>query len=1417
MTDKEQQPLNANPDRQANDSLRGYRYQILHSVNAWLDLSDNEVLYLEGAEDFDIASDDVDTTVQVKVSKHNITLRSQEVTDAINNYWKLRADNPNRRVKFRFLTRSKIGTEQGNPFGTGKPGLQVWSRCSGDESTVTKISEFLQSEGKITDDVKDFLKNSSPQQIYEKLIEPITWETGSKEASFVEKSISEKLIHHGNRYPIPVPPPDAKKVVDHLLREALMVVTQSENRELTKSRFLEIFWEKTSQSVPIAYLQRLQALETQTKILDTASAEFLGGSTDISTQSYSPVLNPIPPPLPDAYPRTELLSSIQAKLQSEGIVVIHGGTDRGKTTIARLIARDASAPWLGRGFKKREPSQVLQQLHQLAIEIGDQSSPVNIILDDLNLQPQELQEYEEVLSVVIYGVIERGAKMLITSQHEPHDNLTRHLGVSRSIVVKILDFTLSEIEQFAEQLACPPSEVKPLASLIQAHTGGHPRLVHARLARLREENWKRPDTPDTFESIVQTPQEVLKEREDARQLLTGLPENHRKFLYRLSLMPMGFRKDYALNIAEIPESIPLAGDVFSQLVGPWIDQVTETYYTISPLLTKAGDQVWSGDKRTNLHAQIADAILKTRNLTIIETQAVLTHSIAGKNRDGFIAAIEALMTAPENYWKVLSQEFSWLIYVEPHIPEKLFPGDTFVNFRYRSLQHRIAIEVEPESAQKILESWDKETVPSEPHQSYLLNRLMLATQVLIYHPIPLPAKQIVSYLDEIVDITNSDIEIQEIYGNFIRQLEEHKTEESNFFGILFGFICARQPIYAPFLRNLIDALDELPSKIRTLLLTDFEDGSVNCQLLIDAVWLAEANLEHPDWTRCLQVFDKVIEKTLAWDYPYLAAASARGKAIIHGLYLHDPDTAHKVLQDIVTQVGALPAKEDGQILNIYERILTEWNPSSEQLDVMPPEVYHQGAICAAHLDDWESAATFFEAEAKTTQSIENTERHIGLYADAGFARFMAGNYLDSIKLLNLALQEFEKLPQDNTDVKYFTLKQRLASTIGWIAGYESGNYLSELVKPPIGFCSDSETNEEILTLPDSPIGDIWLDLAQIEYKFGNGATVLDRTLQIPDRNAYPALNFSLIHLQAQHDFRNKTLENLPQRIYQLASAYASIQKHSQTGRGVEAKGIYSISIVDLFNFASVEHIVVILVTALLVQLRTSTDVQDILVVWRTNSSELPIKENMICALDLIESMLSGNHSNALTVMEAQDAKCEKPLVAALKVIHNVKTSPENLFHAHTLITTSLIGSLWEDPVVPDLAELLSAQWLEKIKSGAMSQMNNIIIRQIEKACNDSGTGKKKIGQILLATYPAVSGSVSSEIFQQFQSWAESESAQKLDAKTAKNPIAQRLLQTMGKPPHLTHEDVEALRQSIEEGKIPIKFDSPFEPDGHNEQ
>ena len=145
---------------------------------------------------------------------------------------------------------------------------------------------------------------------------------------------------------------------------------------------------------------------------------------------------------------------------------------------------------------------------------------------------------------------------------------------------------------------------------------------------------------------------------------------------------------------------------------------------------------------------------------------------------------------------------------------------------------------------------------------------------------------------------------------------------------------------------------------------------------------------------------------------------------------------------------------------------------------------------------------------------------------------------------------------------------------------------------------------------------------------------------------------------------------------------------------------------------------------------------------------------MVIVLNLIESILFGSRNNALAAMRAKEVKAEKQLVAALKICHSIETNPENLFEAHEFITTALIDQTWLDPVVTVLAELLSTQWLEQIESETLSQMNKATVQQIEQACNSSETGKKKIGQILLAAYPVVSLMVPAEVLQQFRSWSE---------------------------------------------------------------
>ena len=141
--------------------------------------------------------------------------------------------------------------------------------------------------------------------------------------------------------------------------------------------------------------------------------------------------------------------------------------------------------------RKIKSGQVAQLLQQLAAEVSNQSSQVNVVLDDLDLRPQELQKYEEALGVVVYRVLESGAKLLITSQHKLPNYFNHRLDVSRSVAIQVPNFTISEIEQFAQQLGCPVDGVEAWAKVTQVQTSGHPMLVHALFAQLQQEDWKR--------------------------------------------------------------------------------------------------------------------------------------------------------------------------------------------------------------------------------------------------------------------------------------------------------------------------------------------------------------------------------------------------------------------------------------------------------------------------------------------------------------------------------------------------------------------------------------------------------------------------------------------------------------------------------------------------------------------------------------------------------------------------------------------------------------------------------------------------------------------------------------------------------------------------------------------------------------
>jgi hypothetical protein len=147
-------PLQGEPERQAVAAIGGILYQIWQSVFAWITLEGSEVLYLEGAEDFDVIGPDQATAVQVKRAAAPITLGYAKTIKAIGDFWRLRQKNPGRKIAFRYLTTSEPGFESGLPFGKDARGIEVW-KIAGDaakESSRSKLSFLAETTSTATFD-----------------------------------------------------------------------------------------------------------------------------------------------------------------------------------------------------------------------------------------------------------------------------------------------------------------------------------------------------------------------------------------------------------------------------------------------------------------------------------------------------------------------------------------------------------------------------------------------------------------------------------------------------------------------------------------------------------------------------------------------------------------------------------------------------------------------------------------------------------------------------------------------------------------------------------------------------------------------------------------------------------------------------------------------------------------------------------------------------------------------------------------------------------------------------------------------------------------------------------------------------------------------------------------------------------------
>jgi hypothetical protein len=258
-------PLEHDASREAANAMRGFSYQILTSIREWIQLADDQALFLEGAEDLDIVEEDDATTIQVRDTSRsgNITLRTSGVVDAIGHYWDHRSRNRGRRVSFRYLTTSRVGQESGAQFGRDRKGIEVWQQLKTDPDepsrtqSAAQLKNFLLAEARLPPALLEFLRTATDAQVIEDLVVPIEWVTAAPSSFDLIQSIKNELILHGEGKGINAI--TSENVLGALHAEAWSVATKQNDRALDRAGFLRLFDQHTRVPVPLETLLAMVA------------------------------------------------------------------------------------------------------------------------------------------------------------------------------------------------------------------------------------------------------------------------------------------------------------------------------------------------------------------------------------------------------------------------------------------------------------------------------------------------------------------------------------------------------------------------------------------------------------------------------------------------------------------------------------------------------------------------------------------------------------------------------------------------------------------------------------------------------------------------------------------------------------------------------------------------------------------------------------------------------------------------------------------------------------------------------------------------------------------------------------------------------------------------------------------------------
>jgi len=1033
--------------RQATAALRGYGYQLYASGLAWLSLGDGEILYLEVAEDYAVATRGALAGTQVRDTggSANITLQSADVRAMIDSFVDLVQRNPKRAVSLHYLTTSEIGVERGKAHRiAGGAALHYWRQAAAG-ADIEPIRTLIASLD-LKPSTKAYLEALSGDAFRRDFLRRIHWDCGAPaivdlraelEAGLIEYVASaRRLSSHTGRAVLPA-------VVERLL----MTVISGSLRQLRRADLLDLI-DKTA-IVPVP--------------LEQLTAAFQDGGTGATFTRPALLVPTSDLPLPAIRaPRTDLVAALDSARRTAGIAIASGATGLGKSLAARLAAELDDGRWSIVDFRNLSPAETAARLQLLQGELAA-SPATHLILDDVN----EIDDpaVRDALLRIVTSLRRRDSTAIVTSYRAPTKVTHHQLAPEAPTAVEVA--YLAE-EEVAELVALAGGDAKYAGAVYRASARGHPQLTMATLHHLKVANWSRASIAAVLGG--QLPDELGAERRAARQrLIAAFSTDAQTLLLRASLIRGGFDRALALEIAELEPTVPLPGLLLDQLVGPWIEPLSKKRLRVSPLLENAAADVLSAAECRAVHCRIADSMMRGKDISVLDAPMVMHHALKSEEGNLAFGFAHSVITCPVDVLDLLAPFLGELTVFATDEP--IFPQDLAASAMLRLAQLLALLPYgTPDHARAAWDAFERERVHvkgPELMEGFALSKLLLH---------PRTGELFSDWLDILLRfdrLLGTSPRLAKVNLNF----KSPAGGELHVSGVLFAAQMRNIQTVARF-KQVLEQLDGEGAATRDRIFSSFQPGRGDISILVNRGWLKESRTDPFDWETAARDYAACADLAMGWGNSTLATRCAIAQAICLDENGDDAERALACLADAEKNFGFDIALSRARAKIHWRRrdhaaalpLLTAAAEAGGQDTIERAYIAREAGISAATLGDWATAQQWFEraqAEASTLDKMPSVRAMaIGLLADTAHAAYCAGRPDIAIVKMRDALSALPSIDAEGTLAEAYC-RRVVPHGLLWlyreITGTKAGGQ-EELIYSP-GCASNTEPLEAIREHP----------------------------------------------------------------------------------------------------------------------------------------------------------------------------------------------------------------------------------------------------------------------------------------------------------------------------------------------------------------